>query len=159
MVTRNYTLDLEVLIKPVWFGRVPTGRIGLGNDLTDFAITEPTWFKFQVNSSEETTVKLTVEHYGKTDQDSDMSNGNDTAIIIEQIKLNELTSPKFAWAGVYRPNYPESYVEFCQTQNKILDPILPSYTYLGWNGLWELKLTLPIYTWIHKVEDLGWIYD
>jgi hypothetical protein len=29
---------------------------------------------------------------------------------------------------------------------------------MGWNGRWELNFRVPIFTWIHQLENLGWIY-
>jgi len=31
--------------------------------------------------------------------------------------------------------------------------------YICWNNVrWELPIELPVFTWIHKLESLGWIY-
>lgn len=143
-------VHIEVLLTPVMFDRIPTGRIGINDHLVDFVLDNPTWYTFDYTGSQ---VTLTVEQYGKTIMDTQGS--LDTAIIIEQVKLNGITDPKFAWAGIYRPDYPDYYL----TQNPNLEPVLTPYTYLGWNGIWTLDLPLPIYTWIHKTLDLGWIYD
>lgn len=43
-----------------------------------------------------------------------------------------------------------SYGVCCQEYTK------PSY--LGWNGMWKFQFEIPIFTWIHKLEGLGWIY-
>lgn len=149
--------SISVLINPIWFGRVPTFRIGLDNQLVEHTITEPQWFEFTCGITG--TRQLTIEHYGKVKSDTDVVNNKDTAIIVEQIRLNELTSPRFVWAGVYQPEYPDYYVKEQLKQNKVLESKLSPHTYLGWNGVWTLDFTLPIYTWIHKIENLGWIYD
>jgi hypothetical protein len=62
---------------------------------------------------------------------------------------------RFKWAGVYFPVYPEPWAS---TQID-LPKFHKSATYLGWNGQWELEFSVPIFTWIHKLENLGWIYD
>ena len=142
---------IDIKLSPVMFNRAPTVRIGIGNDLHDIILTKPTWFHWSIDQLQDTSIILTVEQYGKTNKDTIPEQQLDTAIVIEEVKLNGLTSPKFAWAGVYRPEYPAHY------PNKI--PELTNLNYLGWNGVWTLKLTVPIYTWIHKIENLGWIYD
>jgi hypothetical protein len=76
--------------------------------------------------------------------------GNNYILSIEEVLFNGLSNPKFAWAGVYTPNYP------LHVQGK---EQLSPHTYLGWNGVWRLDYTVPIYTWIHQIESLGWIYD
>lgn len=108
----------------------------------DLIVNGDTWVEFTLQGHG--TKTLNIEHYNK--QDSDPT----TALIIEQIQFNEITDPKFVWAGVYRPNYPIHLTG---------DPELKYHNYLGWNGVWQLDFTIPIYTWIHKTLDLGWIYD
>jgi hypothetical protein len=142
---RIYTVNISVLLKPI---QSPHGRIGIGNEIVDFTLLNESWFDFRYSGSKDSKLTLQIEHHGKPNKD------HDTAIIIEQIKFNNITSPRFAWAGSYRPSYPPHY-----KQDQVLAEILSPHTYLGWNGIWALDFTLPIYTWIHKIEDLGWIYD
>ena len=40
-----------------------------------------------------------------------------------------------------------------------LTSIDPYENYVDWNGIWVLDFTVPVYTWLHKVLGLGWIYD
>jgi hypothetical protein len=37
--------------------------------------------------------------------------------------------------------------------------LLKNHTYLSWNGKWTLTFDVPVFTWIHRVQNLGWIYD
>lgn len=140
---------IDVLLKPVWFHKFPTGRIGVNGNLTEFILKEPTWFHFKLDQPRDSKITLTVEYYGKGILDT--KDNLDTSIVIEEVKLNDLSDPCFVWAGIYYPNYPDYY------KNKI--PKLTNINYLGWNGTWHLELTVPIYTWIHKIQNLGWIYD
>ena len=32
-------------------------------------------------------------------------------------------------------------------------------TYICWNKRWHLPITFPAFTWIHKLENLGWIHE
>lgn len=153
-INQTYQVNLSVFIKPIWFNKPPTIKVGLNGVTEDITLDKETWFNYNY-TSEATTNILQIELYGKTDKDSDMANGKDTAIIIEEIKLNGITSPKFAWAGAYTPNYPAHYINDNPTSASTLSPC----TYLGWNGIWTLEFTVPVFTWIHKVEGLGWIYD
>ena len=41
----------------------------------------------------------------------------------------------------------------------ILDDELTNIDYLGWPGTWTLDFTSPVFTWIHQIQSLGWIYD
>ena len=88
---------------------------------------------------------LKIEHFKKADNDPT------TAVIIKKISFFGIEDPRFIWAGTYRPNYPDHYPE------KI--PELTNTTYLGWNGVWSLNLSVPVFTWIHQVQNLGWLYQ
>lgn len=95
--------------------------------------------------------QLCVEFLNKTDSDTDLANNRDKAVIIEEIEFFGIKSPQFVWAGVYRPMYPPHVRDQPE--------VLKYHNYLGWNGIWCLDFTVPIFTWIHHVENLGWIYD
>ena len=152
MVTQKmYNLSIDLLLTPIINRRNPTAHIKFNNTQTSIELAEPTWYSFTASGSKETVVKLEIEHYGKTNADTDPATGDDLAIIVDQIKINGIVSPKFVWEGVYYPNYPDHL----QDQPKELK----YSSYLGWNGTWILTVTLPAFTWIHRVENLGWIYD
>lgn len=95
------------------------------------------------------THTLEIEHVNKHPHDAT------TALIVKSIIFNDITSDKFVWQGVYTPDYPEPWA----SEQTLLAPELPANNYLGWNGVWRLTFTAPVFTWIHQVEDLGWIYD
>lgn len=92
---------------------------------------------------------LEIEHKNKHPHDAT------TALIINSIEFNNIASPKFIWRGIYTPNYPEPWA----SEQTNLAMKITNTNYLGWNGVWRLEFTAPIFTWIHQVEDLGWIYD
>lgn len=151
---QTYQVHLSILLKPIWVNTPPTIRIGINDKIAEATLDNETWFDYRYTSAA-TTDKLHIEFYGKTDADTDIINNKDTAVIIDQIKFNGITSPKFAWAGVYIPNYPIHYIKDNPTAASTLSPA----TYMGWNGVWTLEFTIPVFTWIHKIEGLGWIYD
>lgn len=95
--------------------------------------------------------RLSVEFYNKKDSDTQVGAGLDKAVIVKKIDFFGVKSPRFVWAGNYQPVYPSHMRD---------EPaILKYHNYLGWNGVWYLDFTTPIFTWIHHVENLGWIYD
>ena len=93
---------------------------------------------------------LEIEHKNKDESDPY------TALIIKSITFNDITNPKFVWRGIYTPDYPLTWYN-----EQLVKPPqeLTNHNYLGWNGVWVLEFTAPIFTWIHQVENLGWIYD
>jgi hypothetical protein len=85
-----------------------------------------------------------VEFLNKLPNDTVPGSNLDKAVVIESVSFFGITDPKFAWAGVYHP------VD--------QDP-LSAHTYLSWNGTWTLRFDVPVFTWMHQVQDLGWIYQ
>ena len=100
-------------------------------------------FNFDFKADDSGYLKIT--HFDKEDDDSN------TAVIIKDIKFFDISDPKFVWAGVYYPEYPEHY------PNKTSP--LPGQGYLGWNGVYRLEFSVPVFAWIHKIKDFGWIYQ
>jgi len=135
-----YPVEVNILLKPVG---VPRCRIRIGDQHRELTIDQESWVTFNIQGCG--TVLLEIEHYGKAELDSA------TALIIEEIKFNGISSPKFVYQGIYYPTYPKHLLDS--------DSVVPHQTYLSWNGTWRLEFTLPIYTWIHKTLDLGWVYD
>lgn len=80
----------------------------------------------------------------------------DMAVEIESVTFEGMTLDRFKWSSRYYPEYPEPWAS---QQTEPLPEYHSSATYLGWNGQWRLMFDTPIFTWIHKLENLGWIYD
>ena len=102
------------------------------------------------------THDLVVKFSNKRDQDTIVERGLDKAVIIKSVSLAGLESSRFVWQGIYTPDYPEPWYS---QQDPAPPAELLGHTYLGWNGVWRLRFGSPIFTWIHQVENLGWIYD
>lgn len=141
----RYNTKIEIDLEPVGS---PTVLIAVGEfteqTIIDTAITK-TFDVRQLPGA----IKIAVELLGKSDTDPD------TAVIIKAIRFNGIASPKFAWAGVYYPSYPKAW----STEQHDLKPVLPGQTYLGWNGAYELEVTVPIFTWMHQTLGLGWVFE
>jgi hypothetical protein len=87
---------------------------------------------------------LKVTHFEKADHD------HDTAVVVKNISFFGISDPRFIWAGTYFPQYPEHYADKTSP--------LPGQGYLGWNGVYRLEFSVPVFTWIHKIKNFGWIY-
>ena len=157
MDMKKYRTEIKLHITPVWHKEPPICAIQFSKDV--FFKEEITESK--VYSYEEYLVDgnydVTIEFLNK--KNSDTVDGKDKAIKIDKIVFNNIESEKFVWQGIYQPVYPEPW----RSQQKIAGndpmPTLTSQTYLGWNGVWKLNYSAPIFTWIHKVKDHGWIYN
>ncbi len=93
---------------------------------------------------------LEIVFMNKSDSDPDL------AVIIDQVEFFGIADPKFVWAGVYTPKYPEPWYS---QQIEKPPACLHQQNYLGWNGHWRLDFTVPVFTWMHQTLDLGWIYQ
>ena len=80
----------------------------------------------------------------------------DMAVIIDQVEFFGIEDPKFVWAGVYTPKYPEPWYS---QQIEKPPAQLPQQNYMGWNGTWRLDFTVPVFTWMHQTLSLGWVYQ
>ena len=79
----------------------------------------------------------------------------DMAVEILEVEIEGIVVDRFKWASRYYPLYPEPWAS---QQTDPLPEYQSSATYMGWNGRWELNFEVPIFTWIHRLEALGWIY-
>lgn len=153
MGTNLYLLRAKFLLKPVWHNEAPEIIVGLDENIIYAGqLFSPITFNIeqQLESAEHS---LWVEFINK--KDGDTQGDLDKAVIVDSVIFNDIADPKFVWEGLYRPCYPELWA----SEQDQLEPLLKSHTYLGWNGKWALTFDVPVFTWIHKTLDLGWIYD
>ena len=139
MATKIYPIKVSVLLRPIG---TPQCVVAVDDQIQTLSPIQDTWVKFEFQGRGRKT--LTVAHQGKADSDPI------TAVIVEAVEFDGISRPQFIYQGIYTPNYPKHLLGQRQTLQQ---------NYLSWNGGWTLDFTLPIYTWIHKTENLGWIYD
>ena len=156
MATSLYHLDLSLVLEPRCSDTSPYVIVNVNDETIYKGYLDKTTTFNSVHRLPAQTNKLTVEFTNKTNQDTDLANNIDKAVIVESITFNRITSPKFIWAGTYQPDYPEPWLS---EQTVPPEKMLTAHNYLSWNGVWTLEFTTPIFTWIHQTENLGWIYD
>ena len=146
-----FDTDIKLVISPVFYGEYPEIKL-LFDDVIKFegALKEKTIFDLTSDLHVGEHI-IEVHFLNKKMSDTKVEQGLDKAVIIESIIIEGMDNERFKWAGIYYPNYPEYIIDGTKE--------LPSTTYLGWNGVWILKLESPIYSWIHKKEYLGWIVE
>lgn len=151
-----YKTRIELEIEPVWSDDPPEISVHLDRWHWKGLLNEKQIFCHQFDSSQ-SRHKISVEFSNK--KDTDTRDGLDKAVIIKSLKFNDISSDRFVWQGKYYPRYPEPWASQQKQDGRELAEFLPAHTYLGWNGIWILEFDVPIFTWIHQVEGLGWIYD
>lgn len=157
MDIKKYRTEIKLHVTPVWHEEPPICAIRFSKNI---------FFKEEIKETKVYSYEeyLTIGNHDITIQflnkkNTDTVNGKDKAIKIDKIVFNNIESEKFVWQGIYQPIYPEPWRSQQKKAGNELMPILNSQTYIGWNGVWKLTYSAPIFTWIHKVENHGWIYD
>lgn len=144
-MSTEYQVKMKVQLRPI--GN-PWVRVGIDDYTQVKQLETVTDFDYEFDATD--TVQLTIEHFDKSDSDPT------TAVEIVSIEFFGITDPKFAWAGTYYPDYPLAWYNEQPTEPAVA---LPAQTYLGWNGVYKLEFSVPVFTWIHQVQNLGWIYS
>ena len=141
-------MDTEIEIKITPIGR-PIITYGISDDQSaTIALDVPCTLRFAMKLSKGEH-KVFIDFRNKTNDTPDM------AVIIDSVSFGGITTDRMKWAGLYYPDYPEPWAS---TQTN-LPVVHANATFLGWNGRWELPFMTPIYTWIHRLENLGWLYN
>jgi hypothetical protein len=136
---------LCVILRPI--GQ-PCVKVSSNGIVKTQQLVDTTNFEFEFTTNHDSS--LLIEHYNKASFDAF------TAVEIVSVSFFGITDPKFAWQGVYTPVYPEVWAS---EQLTPLPATITPQTYLGWNGTWRLDFSVPVFTWIHRVQNLGWLYQ
>jgi hypothetical protein len=138
-------VKLQIELEPV--GQ-PWITISAGDQTIDQQLIATKQFDFDFFANTQSSIVVT--HRNKSSDDPL------TAVIIKNVSFFRISDPRFVWQAQYRPEYPEPWAS---NQPNKLNEVLCQHTYLGWNGTWTLDFEVPVFTWIHKIQNLGWIYD
>lgn len=131
---KQFNTRVEVLLEPVG---EPFVKVSCGNETKIMRLANSaSWVKFNFNQ-EKGNSQLLVEMFDKQPNDPT------TAVIVKQVKLNDIEHIQNTYQGMYYPHNKEAVKD----------------TYIAWNGVWVLDFTVPVYTWMHQTQGLGWIYD
>ena len=82
-------------------------------------------------------INVQIELYNKQ-----YSTEKDTAVIVESLCIDNIE---------FIPNY--THLINYTNDHTHQDPT----NYLGFNGIWELDISVPFYQWLHKVQGQGWL--
>jgi hypothetical protein len=139
-------VQLELTLEPV---QQPWVQVALNGIQRHQQLTQTTTFVFEFETDLR-QLQLAVTHTNKLPTDPS------TAVIVKQLSFFGISDPKFIWRAQYRPEYPEPWRS---QQQPLPEATLTNTNYLGWNGTWTLDFEVPVFTWMHKIQNLGWIYD
>lgn len=153
----EHDISLAVTLHPVWHQEPPLIEISCGGNIQTVSLNQSHTFKFDYRGVGLQT--LLIKFLNKKDSDTILSLGLDKCVVIKQISFFGISDPKFIWIGEYKPCYPESWASQQRESGHPLDEVLTNTNTLSWNGEWKLEFDSPVFTWIHKLQNLGWIYS
>lgn len=136
----EHRVQVAVTVRPV---NTPTISVGAGKHCYTTQLNQTQTFEFDFFAAGNS--RLFVEHSQKHDND------HNTAVEIVNISFFGISHPKFIWCGNYLPCYPAHYPD--------QKPVLPGQGYLGWNGRYTLEFDVPVFAWMHRTLDMGWLYS
>lgn len=149
-------VNLDLVLRPIWHDDAPRVTVSCHDQSHDLLLDRTTTISFDFCGQGPQV--LSVDLLNKTDRDTRLDLGLDKAVVIEKISFFGITDPRFIWAGRYRPIYPEPWASQQRALGQDPPQILGDQDRLSWNGHWWLDFDLPVFTWIHHVQNLGWIY-
>lgn len=152
----TYPVKLSVTLQPIWHQDPPKVRVSVDTKQSEMVLTQTTTINFEFDAVE--NCHLVVEFLNKHNHDCVPDQNLDKAVIVDSVGFFDIVDPRFVWAGVYEPEYPEPWATEQKNQGVVLKQQLCPHNYLGWNGKWTLTFDVPVFTWIHKIQNLGWIY-
>jgi hypothetical protein len=157
-MTTEYKVKVRILLKPRWHKDAPQIKVSGGHEIYNYVLYDERWFDFDFTTCQSTET-ISVEFLNKIDRDTVPKQDLDKAVMIQAVEFFGISDPKFSWAGVYEPKYPEPWASEQLNQGVVLKQHLSPHTYLSWNGKWTLTFDVPVFTWMHKLQNLGWIYS
>lgn len=147
----DYLVKGSVTLEPVIANQSPQVTVAVPDQAVTLRLDETVRIPFTFTASDRGWIQIDFinKDYAET------AAGRDMAVIVREIEFFNVSDPRFVWQGVYRPCYPEPWLS---QQPVAPEPELRLHDYLGWNGTWRLDFDLPVFTWMHQVLGLGWIY-
>jgi hypothetical protein len=131
-------INISLTIVPVIDIKIPDTKIEINdNILYDGNIKKKLILNHQVNLFE--TIDIKIEFFNKNYKKS-----KNTAIKIESLKINSFEIiPEWTQLAIYK------------NDQNVIQPT----NYLGFNGIWNLKINEPFYRWRHKITGQGWLLE
>lgn len=130
---KTFIVRIAILLEPVG---TPDVVIRCGSKKVEIKLSTSKWFYFEY-TKEEGPDQLTVEHRNRLPSDGV------TAVVVKAITLNDITHMQNTYQGIFYP----------------VDKEPKRTDYVDFNGIWILEFTIPVFTWMHQTQGLGWIYD
>lgn len=154
MITKKYQTQIEVDLVPEYHDKYPEIIYGIDHPTQKQILTGPITLIFLEELSEGPH-HLIIELCNKQNADCIPDQNLDMTVIINSVRIGGIALPRFVWISEYTPVYPEPWFS---EQDTTPDPVIKGASTLGHNGRWQINFDSPVFPWIHKVEQMGWIW-
>ena len=147
----KYQTEIQITLQPHYQTVIPRVFVELDSNQRSQVLKDTETFVFDL-------VLDVGQHQLKIWFENKENSDSTTAVEIKDIKIQGVTLDRVKWAGNYTPIYPEPWATEQRQQGKALPEVIPGGHYLGWLGAYTLDFTVPTFTWLHQIENLGWLY-
>lgn len=150
---KKYDIKIKIIVEPSYIDIAPHIICGIGTNV---------FLQQSINSSQEIVIedkliegnhrlflKLTNKNYEVSKKEKDMH------IKIKHIGFQDIED-NFHYFSKYKPEYPTEWLQQQNEIGKVWEEYILS-DHIGWNGIYYIDFETPIYRWIHKKLNLGWL--
>jgi len=150
-----FLVDIKIYLKPVFHAESPYIILKVDDtELYNGQLNHDQTFEYK-QSVTQATHNITLEFLNK--KDSDCIGDLDKAVIIDKVTFFNIESNNVLLNSTYKPLYSTSYLKTLINENKPIKHELKGCNYMGWNGTWTLSFNIPVFSWLHKIDNLGWL--
>jgi hypothetical protein len=153
----DYKVKMSVSLTPVWHIDPPLIEITVDKQptITEF-LHEAKTYQFEYLARHKSFLEIRL--LNKNIDDTVIDKGLDKLVHINSIEFFGIENKKFVWSGIYEPEYPDHYIEEQSKAGNFLNKQLSGIDCMGWNGCYRLEFDVPVFTWIHHLQDHGWLF-
>ena len=149
----NYAIKIKILLEPIYQYAAPHIIYGIDTNIMSQQSIRSAQ-EIVINSklsqgSHRFFLELTNKDHAANKKDRDMH------IKIKHIGFQDMEE-NFHYFSKYQPVYPTQWLQQQKEMGKEWPETILS-NHMGWNGTYYIDFETPIYKWIHKKLNLGWL--
>lgn len=153
MVMRKYDIKIKIILEPSYLDIAPhivcgiDKKIFLQNTIEhskDIIIEDSL-----IGGEHRFFLKLTNKDHSVEKKEKDMH------IKIKHVGFQDIED-NFHYFSRYRPEYPSEWLKQQKHMGREWNDTILS-DHIGWNGTYYIDFETPVYRWIHRKLNLGWL--
>jgi len=150
---KKYEIKIKILIEPSYLVSAPHVICGIDKNI---------FFQNYIEKVEELIIQDTVTigthrfFLQLTNKDDATSKKDkDMFVKIKSIAFQDIEE-NLHYFSRYRPEYPQKWLQQQKQLGKQWNDTILS-DHIGWNGTYYIDFETPVYRWIHRKLNLGWL--